>query len=317
MTLEQVIKERNPSSVWLLDLSWHLYRNYYIFKNLTAGQGGRPTGHLYGFLQTIEQIRAIDLNSLIIICQDGFPKRRYELLSQDRNEVYKEGRSEQGIDVKIESELIKGFTMPIPNIFWAYHSEYESDDLLYSFAKKSEELGIKEVIIYTGDNDLLQAITENIRVCRSHSKSQPIFYDLYELANNESLTKKYYGLSGIQLVLFRSIIGDTSDKITGIPRFPRELASQIAGSSNNLDDLFRDDILNPIKFTVSKAKQKWFSELQANEKRVRTNYEIMKLNVHEEFELEKLKPNIQAVLKNLESLRLTSFRLYLEGLLGL
>ena len=49
----------------------------------------------------------------------------------------------------------------VPNLMFAYHPEEEADDLMYSLAKLYGEKG-SFCYIYSGDDDLLQSITDKI-----------------------------------------------------------------------------------------------------------------------------------------------------------
>lgn len=275
--LKKIVKDK--TSVFLLDLSWHLHRSWHSFKWMSVDMGGyqRPTGHMYGVLNAIVSIRHLYPNSAIILCQDGVPLKRIEMYKETETE-YKSDRADLEFNFYADIKYIKLMAFACPNIYWAYHPEEESDDIMYALAKQIETISDAKVYIYSGDDDLLQTITDQISVIRVMDKKGFIEIDNYYVQNDKTMRNKFHGVDSYHLPYFRAIIGDKSDKIKGLPRFSRELAKRIAMSSNSLEDL--------LSFFDKKSEN--YSEVIET---VSRNYSLMKLSEDIEVPLSRSKIN--------------------------
>jgi len=294
------------SSVYLIDVSWHCYRSFYAFRQFNVDIDGykRPTGHIYGILNTIKIILKDNPRACIIMCQDGHPIDREKLMEESGSE-YKEGRPDLDYDFYSDMDRIKALCCTIPNVYWAYNEDKESDDEMYAIAKQVEDVFDGYIYVYSGDNDLLQAISPKISVIRSREKGQFKVITNYELQNEYQFTKKFHGVDSKHIVNLRSIIGDPSDKIKGVSRFPRNLAVSIAMSTDN--------IIEGYKYKPEgKTEEKWMSVLEENIELVKRNYKLMKLTDEYNVDISKPKVKITAVIKLLEDLKLNSCKRWFE-----
>ena len=234
----------DTKTVFLLDYSWHLHRSYHTFKNLTAGPNGlgRPTGHIYGILSTLQLLRTRYPDSVIILCQDGVPVKRRELY-ESKGLEYKSGRSELEFNFYQDIPTINGLAYLIPRVYLAYHPEQESDDCMYALAKQIESFSLAKIYIFSGDNDLLQSISDNIMVFRNFNSitKNPNIIDNTYLKTDDKMISKFYETDSYHLPYFRAIVGDSSDSMRGIPRFPKRLAHHIAMRCSSVDDIFLQD----------------------------------------------------------------------------
>lgn len=304
--LEKILQGKN--SLFLMDLSWHLHRNSHTFENMCVDVDGyqRPTGHIYGVLSTIKMIRKYDENSVIIICQDGYPKERLEAV-----EGYKEGRPELKYDFYKDVNIIKASSCILPNIYWAFNEDKESDDEMYALAKQAVKVFDGKVYIYSGDNDLLQALEERIVIVRQKQKNGNGFDEIVEssLLEDRKLLEKFNGVNVKHLVNYRAIVGDSSDKIQGIPRFPRKLAVNIAMSTDCICDGHN---YKP----VTDTEVKYCKLLAENKDLIRRNYKAMKLTDDYVVTLTKPKVRLQKLYEMLEELKVKSWLKYLNEELG-
>lgn len=212
---------RNKKSLYVLDLSWLLHRYYHAYKNMSVNIDGyqRPTGHIYGVLNTIKMITDNDKDCAIVICQDGTPVERNQIMA-DAGFGYKEGRPELEFNFYADVPYIKACSMLVPNVFWAYNSDKESDDLMFCLARHATAISNVKVYVHSGDNDLLQSINENTVVIRHMGDHGWEEINEEVVTKDEKFVKKFHGVSPKYLPNFRAICGDASDKIRGIDRFP-------------------------------------------------------------------------------------------------
>lgn len=289
--------------VVLVDYSWCLHRYAHVFKNLTAGEGGRATGHIYGMLQSIMSIRKGYPDSVIILCQDGVPVERNEMFNTEEHS-YKEGRPELEYDFYHDIPIINAMAFMTPDVFLAFHPEKESDDCMYALAKQITSFSNAKVYIYSGDNDLLQAIDDNISVVRHFNKDGK-FEEITEktLMTDEKLLAKFGGTKPSKLSFFRAIKGDSSDKMPGVPRFPTKVAADIANHVNCTDEIYNS-------FYANVAQREKLLEFRD---RIQLNYKMMALSDRWIVPIERKYVKKDKVIQLIKRFRLNSYLNFLKA----
>lgn len=133
-----------------------------------------------------------------------------------------------------------------------------------------------EVYLYTSDNDLLQSLSDNVRIIKkwdSTGKREEVTLDNYY--ENEKLFKKFGGTDPNKLPFFRALRGDTSDNIKGIYRLPTKVAALIANNINS--PLEYKNVLTKFSNAVTKTQLKYLVQIEQEADRIIGNYHIMKL----------------------------------------
>lgn len=300
MESKEFVKKYDYNEVFLFDLSWHLHRSFHVFGDdrfSTVIDGQKvPTGHIFGLLRAIITVRERYPDSLIVLCKDGFPVRRHELMGNEviRNEdgtfsltekaSYKADRVKPSFNIYKDIEVLEKMLALLPNTVFAYHPEQESDDLMYTLARYYGSKG-SLVFIYSGDDDLLQTISSKVCVVRhidAKTKEFQIMDETYVINSNK------FGVTPPQLPVYRAIVGDTSDKINGVfPRFPRDIARCISSLAQTYEDVVEllnnkpEEIYNLNKESLKTTKStfiKYVDILRENLPIFKRNYEMMKLS---------------------------------------
>ena len=89
---------------------------------------------------------------------------------------------------------------------------YEADDLLGTIAKRCQKEGV-EVTIVSGDRDLLQLADEKIKICLPKTaKGVTTVYNYYP-----DDVMKEWGVTPLEFIDLKALMGDTSDNIPGVP----------------------------------------------------------------------------------------------------
>ncbi len=240
-----------------------------------------PTGHVFGVIRSIITLRQRFNNPDIILCRDGLPKDRIELLGGTVTEredgtfdvkrgEYKEGRAPMSYNIHKDAQLICDICSTLPGVYYAYDKFKESDDLMYSLAKTNEDR-YDEIYVFSGDNDLLQTITDKIKVLRSMAKGKEEILDSYWVK-----MKSDYKVLPHQLPIFRSLRGDVSDTIEGVyPRLSKDFARHVAENFSSVED---------IEWYMPDKKDPWYNwwmriKTPNATKILERNYKLMKLNV--------------------------------------
>ena len=195
-------------SVLLVDTSWLMYRSLYTFK-LSSKRAGIevPTGHIYGVIRAAKSLKY----DKILFVKDNYPRRRHELYP-----TYKERDGKNGL-VHADVSLLPGLFTNLSNVRVVEAYEREADEVIGFLAHNLSG----PVTVYTGDADMLQLIDlKNVSVGNIVSKGKVV-------SLTSGHVEQKFGVLPKQLPLYRTLVGDSSDKIRLFPRFSRALAKTI------------------------------------------------------------------------------------------
>lgn len=294
--------------VFLIDFSWVYYKSYYAFGNLSVPLESysvkneinretdyqvdndtevvtkeKRTGHIFGLLQTLVSMKRRNKNCMIVLCKDGIPEDRKE-----ENEDYKADRSHDlEYNIWQDVDIIEDMAFRIHDVYFAHNPKLEADDVLYSLAKKIEKNTENTYpYIFSSDNDLLQAMSDRIKIARKINKRDGLkVIDEEYLNSNKSMIRNFRYCPTEKLPVYRAIIGDSSDNLDGLYRFPRKLATMIAKKCNTIEDVkkveFEDLDEEERKPSYEKHLQRCKDEFEL----LKSNYKIMKLEEDIEFDI--------------------------------
>ena len=213
------------------------YRGYYAMPNLST-KDGTPTGGVYGFAaMSLELIKKLKPDYVCVAWDK--PKtnirKRLEMYPE-----YKAGRKPAPPDfyaqIPILQDLLKAFSWPLYEL-----DDYEADDIMCTLAKKADKAGLETMLI-TSDLDALQCIGRHTHV-----------YVLKKgFSNIERFDIEYFeqkhGIEVEQFLDLKSLKGDSSDNLPGVPGVGEKTAVQLLRDHKTLDGIY--DNLALIKESV-------------------------------------------------------------------
>lgn len=183
---------------------------------------GLPTNAVYGFIQYFFDAMNTFKPTHVICCWDmGRSTFRTETYSE-----YKQNRPEAPIDLLPQFDLVKEVVaeMGVVNIGLV---GYEADDCIGTLSKQLQD--DSEVYILTGDHDMLQLITERVKVViMNKGKSNYTLYDLDTLLSEKQLTP-------IQIIDLKGLMGDTSDNYPGVKGIGEKTALKLLAEYKSID----------------------------------------------------------------------------------
>lgn len=203
------------------------YRGYYAMPGLST-KDGTPTGGVFGFVTlAIELIKKLKPDYVAV----AWDKPKTNI--RKRQEVYPEykaGRKPAPADfyeqIPILQELLEAFGWPMYEI-----DDYEADDIMATFAREAEGRGIETCLI-TSDLDALQAISPLTKVYAMKNGLGNI-----QEFTPESFEEKY-GLKTAQFLDLKSLMGDSSDNLPGVPGVGQKTAVKLLQQYGNLDEIY-------------------------------------------------------------------------------
>jgi DNA polymerase-1 len=264
------------------------YRGYYAMSNL-ATKDGTPTGGVFGFAtMALEVIRRLQPDYVAVAWDK--PKTNIRRRVQMYPE-YKAGRKPAPADfyeqVPILQELLKTFGWPLYEL-----DDYEADDIMGALAVQASKKGL-ETILITSDMDMLQLVNEHVKVYALKTGLSNI--ELYSLKTFDAK----YGIKVDQFLDLKSLKGDSSDNIPGVPGIGEKGALDLLKQYETLDNIY--DNLALIKDSTSKKLEagKDLAYLSKDLARIWTDAPI-KLDLNE-VDGSKIQPDkVMDLLKRLE-----------------
>lgn len=211
----------------LLDGNSLSYRAFYAMPAL-KNKKGLYTNSVYGFTLMLERI-----------LEDTKPK--YALVAFDKGKEtfrHKSYEAYKGTRDKTPTELVEQFgyvreLIESYGIKYEEHLDYEADDIIGSYAKIAEKVGL-EVIIVSGDKDLTQLASDNITVYYTKRGVTEIDYYTPEFINEK------YGLTPQQIVDMKGLMGDKSDNIPGIPGVGEKTAIKLLTEYETVENVLEN-----------------------------------------------------------------------------
>ncbi len=207
--------------------------------NLSTADG-TPTGGVFGFASlAIELIKKLEPDYVAV----AWDKPKTNI--RKRREIYPEykaGRKAAPADfyeqVPILHELLDAFGWPMYEL-----DDYEADDIMGAFAREAEAKGI-ETCLLTSDLDALQLVGPNTKV--------------YALKNGLSNIEEFdvghfeekYGIRVDQFLDLKSLKGDSSDNLPGVPGVGEKTAVGLLQEFDTLESVYEH--LDDIKPSVAK-----------------------------------------------------------------
>jgi len=205
------------------------YRGYYALPNLSTGQG-IPTGGVYGFAtMALELIKKLKPDYVAVAWDKPKTNIRKRLAMYPQ---YKAGRKAAPPDfytqIPILHELLEAFGWPLYEL-----DDYEADDIMGTLAVKAEKEGL-ETLLITSDLDMLQLVNHRVKVYALKRGFSNI-----EEFHPQSFEAKY-GLKATQFLDLKSLKGDSSDNIPGVPGVGEKTAIELLKQYETLDGVYKN-----------------------------------------------------------------------------
>ena len=213
----------------LVDGNALFYRAYFAFPKELTTPDGQPSGASFGFTRILlAAIRNLKPTH-VMVCFDTKGGTFRDALYDG----YKATRAAMPDDLLSQVPAIWELvdTLEAPR----YTLEgFEADDLIGTLARQAETHPDLQVTILSGDQDLLQLVTDRVSVY-----SPAIGFQKAMLYTPATVQEKY-GFSPIQMIDYKALRGDASDNIPGVPGIGEVTAKQLLAAHHSINQLFAD-----------------------------------------------------------------------------
>ena len=225
----------------LIDGNALLHRAYHATPPFTTSKG-ELVNAVYGFSSMLlKALNEFEPDYMIITWDEKGPTFRHQAYTQ-----YKATRVETDEALSNQygrvHQLAKAF-----NVAEFSLAGFEADDLIGTLAKQAKNL---EVIILTGDHDIMQLIDKNIKVMMPRKTIQDV-----GLYGEEEFVARY-GFVPVQLVDYKALAGDQSDNIPGVSGIGEVSATKLIHQFGTIEEIFKPENLK----TLPERMQKLLSE---------------------------------------------------------
>ena len=237
----------------LLDGNSLAYRAFFALPLLTNASGIH-TNAAYGFTTMLQKIVEEEKPTKMLVAFDaGKTTFRHDTFTE-----YKGGRQ------KTPPELSEQFPY-IRKLIDAYGIKryelemYEADDIIGTLAKEAAAHSM-DVVIVSGDRDLTQLATEQVTVYITKKGITEIE------KNTPAFIEEKYGLTPLQIIDMKGLMGDASDNIPGVPGVGEKTAVKLLKEHGSVEALYA--AIDTLK--ASKMKEK----LVANEEQAHMSKQL-------------------------------------------
>ncbi len=206
------------------------YRGYYAMPGLSTADG-TPTGGVYGFAAlSLELIKQLEPDYVCVAWDKRGTNIRRRLAIYPE---YKAGRKPAPPDfyaqIPILHELLAAFGWPLYEF-----DDYEADDIMATLDKQAEQHGDIETYLITSDLDALQILDQNTYLYALKKGLTNI--DKFDIPAFE----KRYGIRIGQFLDLKSLKGDSSDNIPGVPGVGEKTAVKLLQQFETLDGVYEN-----------------------------------------------------------------------------
>jgi DNA polymerase-1 len=248
--------ESMPKRLAIIDGKSVFYRGYYAMPGLST-KDGTPTGGVFGFASlALELIKKLEPDYVAVAWDKKGTsiRKRLEIMP-----TYKAGRKRPPEDfftqIPILNELLDAFSWPLYEL-----DDYEADDIMGALARQATEQGIETCLI-TSDLDMLQLVGPLTHVYAMKKGLANL-----ELFNVDSFEDKY-GIEVEQFIDLKSLKGDSSDNIPGVPGIGEKTAIQLLQDYKTLDGVYEhlDDIKPSVANKLEAGKESAYTSKKVAE----------------------------------------------------
>lgn len=212
-----------PGGVVLFDTYSIVFRAFHALPSMST-LGREPTGALYGASALLLKILREHRPSAFAFAVDA-PKRTFR---HERYAGYKAQRESAPSELVVQLQrlpaLLAAFEVPA----WCAPG-YEADDVLATLTTRlSGESPGPSVLIVSGDRDMLQLVSDSVRVWFIGARGKDA--TLFDVA----AVRERFGVDPERLPAWTALVGDNSDNLVGAPGIGPRTASQLVSEHGSV-----------------------------------------------------------------------------------
>ncbi len=279
-------------TLYIVDGHSQVFKAYHAIQQLSTSKG-IPTNAVYGFAQILHKLlKTRTPNYLVVAFDSGGPTFRHGMYAE-----YKANREAPPEDFPQQMGLIfqvlDGLRIPRVQL-----PGFEADDIIATIVRRANEAGFRSVVV-TADKDLLQLVTENVRVLRLDPDK--------EIEFDREAVKEKMGVYPERIRDLLAMVGDTSDNVPGIKKVGPKTAAALLDQYGTLEAVLAN---------TAQLKGKQRENVEAGRESALLSQKLVTLDenvpiVFEPGDFERKEPDVAALT---ELYRELEFRRFLDDL---
>ena len=210
----------------LIDGNAILHRAYHALPPTLTTRRGEPINAVYGFtsmlLRIIQDLKPTHIAVAFDRKEPTFRKKLFEEYQAHRPEKDKELLTQ----FEKARDTVSAFRIPIYD-----KAGYEADDVIGTLARQAK---VEEVVIVTGDKDILQLVTKKTKV----------YLPIRGLKEAEMMGEKQVfekmGVKPSQVDDYKALVGDPSDNYKGVPGIGPKTAISLLGRFGTFQEVYKN-----------------------------------------------------------------------------
>lgn len=219
----------------LIDGNAILHRAYHAYPPLT-NPSGEVINAVFGFFSMLLTVLQDQNPDYLVVCFDrSKPTVRQAMFAgyHAHRPKVDDGFISQ---VRIVDEIVARMHVSVFTL-----EGYEADDLIGTISHRAVKEYNEEVVIVTGDRDLLQLINPHVKVLMPlNGFSKTVLMD-------EEKVEEKYGVHPQQFVDYKALIGDASDGYPGVTGIGPKSAAKLLQEYKTFENLYANVGLLPAK----------------------------------------------------------------------
>ena len=218
--------------LFIIDGMALIYRSHFaMIKNPLTTKNGQHTSAIYGLANSIfKLIKDEDPNYLAIAMDCKEPTFRHKMY--DAYKANREAMPDELVSqLSLIDEMLYGMNIPVIK-----KPGFEADDIMGTMGKVAESQGI-ETYLVSGDKDLMQLVTDKVRLYTPGSRFSPTkVYGTSEVVDK-------WGVAPSKIIEFLALLGDSSDNIPGVDGIGKKTAAKLLCEYGDIKSI-KDNIEN-------------------------------------------------------------------------
>lgn len=243
------------SKLVLIDGHAIIHRAYHALPALTT-KDGEPMNAVYGLvsmlLRTIQDLKPTHIAVAFDRKEPTFRKEVFEEYQAHRPEM------DEDLDVQFEyaRKVLKAFGIPTFS-----KAGYEADDVIAALAKQAQK-EVEEIIIVTGDQDILQLVNGKIKVfLPSRGVTKGKVYEREDVIEKLKVAPE-------QVVDYKALVGDSSDNYPGVKGIGPKTAEKLLGQYKTFEEVYKN---------IDKIKGSTADKLKKDKENAELSYKLAKI----------------------------------------
>lgn len=227
----------------IIDGNAIVHRAYHALPPLTNAKG-EVVNAVYGFFTMLFNLLDDQKPSFLAVAFDRSKPTMRQSLYAGYHQHRPPMASDLAPQMPLISDLLERMNVPIFSV-----SGYEGDDMLGTLSKQAVEIDKAiEVVIVTGDRDMLQLVDEQTKVL------MPLMGLTKTVIFDTKAVEEKYGVSPRQFIDYKALIGDQSDGYPGVAGIGPKTAANLLTTYDTFENLYEQIEKLPEKISSKLAQ---------------------------------------------------------------